>query len=170
MRLSAIILITGIFGYWSSPSAQTQPQPPGDFGFRFEVRRCLTEKFDTFSGEFSEELGGEPARCATARFSLADSRMRAIYQMIEKVRFFDLAPVFDGVPTGASQVMTTVPANTYRLEVRSGGVTHSVLWKDAYSPTTKEADTLRALFSMIIAFIHDHPEFKRLPRPIGGCE
>ena len=57
--------------------------------------------------------------------------MRAIYKLIQTVRFFDLPPVFDGVPPGASQVMTTHPANTYRLEVRSGGVMHSVVWKDA---------------------------------------
>jgi hypothetical protein len=153
-----------------SATAQTQPEPGADFGFRFEAVRCLTEKFDTFSGEFTEDLGGEPARSATARFSLTDSQMRAVYQAIENVRFFDLPPVFNGVPPGLGEVWTTVPANTYRLEVRNGGVAHSVLWRDAYNPTTKEADTLRALFSMIVAFIHERPEFERLPRRLGGCE
>jgi len=62
------------------------------------------------------------------------------------------------------------PYTTYRLEVRNGGVVHTVSWKDAYKPTTVEANRLRDLFSMMLGFIHEHPEYKRLPRPIGGCE
>jgi hypothetical protein len=140
-----------------------------DFGFRFEVGDCLTERLDTFSGVFTKDLGGDPNRTATAHIVLTDPQMRAIYRAIEDIRFFDFPPTFRGVPSGVHEVTTTVPSNTYRLEVRNDGVVHAVVWKDAYKPTTAEADRLRALFSMMLGFIHDHPEFKRLPRPTVGC-
>src|SRR4029077_9292375 len=106
----------------------------------------------------------------TAQFTLTDSQMRTIYQTVEKVRFFDLTSPFNGVPPGLNEVTTFGPASTYRLEVRNGGVVHTVVWKDAYKPTTDEADRLRALLSMITGLIPAHQNFKRLPHPIGGCE
>ena len=95
--------------------------------------------------------------------------MRTIYQDLEKIRFFDYPSPFNGVPSSDIVVATTTPASTYRLEVRNGGVVHTVVWKDAYSPTTVEADRLRTVLSTIIGFIHDQPNFKQLPRPMGGC-
>jgi hypothetical protein len=73
------------------------------------------------------------------------------------------------VPIGVEQT-TTVPYNTYHLEVRNAAVVHAVSWKDAYKPITAEAERLRDLFSMVLGFIHEHPEFKRLPRPTAGRE
>jgi hypothetical protein len=170
MRLPAVVFVGLFLAYWPSSRAESQAEPAVDFGFRLEVGDCLTEKFDSFSGEFSKDLGGEPARSAATRFSLTDVQMRTIYQTMEKIRFFDYLSPFNGVPSGLSVVGEFGPASSYRLEVRNGGVVHTVVWKDAYKPTTIEADRLRALLSTIIGFIHDHPNFKRLPRPIGGCE
>jgi hypothetical protein len=170
MHLSAVVLMGLFLAHSPSPRAQSQAEPAGDFGFRLEVGDCLTETFDTFSGVFSKDLGGDPGRSATTRFSLTDLQMRAIYQTMEQIRLFDYPSPFNGVPSGLSEVGTFHPANSYRLEVRNGGVVHTVIWKDAYRPTTTEADRLRALLSMIVGFIHDHPNFKLLPRPIGGCE
>jgi hypothetical protein len=70
----------------------------------------------------------------------------------------------------AKEVTTTAPYNTYRLEVRNNGTVHVVVWKDAYKPNTEQANQSRALLSMIFGFIHDHPDFKRLPSVILGCE
>ena len=163
--------IGGLFlAHWSSPRAQSLAEPAGDFGFRLEVWDCLTETFDTSSGVFSKDLGGVPARSGTTRLSLTDLQMRTIYQTMEKIRFFDYPSPVNGVPSGLREVAEFGPASRYRLEVRNGGVVHTVIWKDAYRPTTTEADRLRALLSMIVGFIHDHPNFKLLPRPIGGCE
>jgi hypothetical protein len=142
----------------------------GDFGFRFEVGDCSTERLDTFSGIFTKNLGGWPARIVTAPIVLTDAQMSTIYRTIERIRFFDYPSTFVGVPAGVHEVTRTVPSNTYRLEVRNAGVVHIVVWKDADKPTTAEADHLRDLFSMVLGFIHEHPEFKRLPAPIGGCE
>jgi hypothetical protein len=155
----------------AEPAAMAEPQllPAGDFGFRFEVGDCLTEIFDSFSGLFTKNLGGDPARSVTAQFTLTDSQMRTIYQTIEQIRFFELASPFTGVQAGLNEVITISPSRRYRLEVRNGGVVHTVVWTDGTKPTTEQADRLRALFSMIIGFIHDHPDFKRLPPPLGGC-
>jgi hypothetical protein len=139
------------------------------FGFRFQVGDCLTETFDSFTGVFTKNLGGEPERLVTAQLSLSESQMNTIHQTIEEIRFVDYPSQYRGVPSGLKVVTTFGPASTYRLEVRIGARTHVVTWKDAYKPTTEEADRLRALFSMILGFIHNQPEFKQLPQPIGGC-
>jgi hypothetical protein len=169
MRLSTVTVLVSLLNSQLGAMDLRQLQPAGDFGFRFEVGDCLTEKFDTFSGVFSKNLGGTPARSVTAQFTLTDAQMRTIYQTVEKVRFFDLTSPFKGVPPGLNEVTTFSPANTYRLEVQNGGVVHTVVWKDGTKPTTKQADQLRALFSMIAGFIHDHPDFRLLPPPLGGC-
>jgi hypothetical protein len=124
-----------------------------DFGFRFEVGVCLTERLDTFSGMFIEELGGDRARTATARLSLTEPQMTAVYRAIEDIRFLDFPTTFQGVPAGTQEVTTIAPYRTYRLEVRNGGVVHAVVWNDDTKPTTAEADRLRELFSMMLGFI-----------------
>ena len=86
-----------------------------DFGFRFEVGDCLTERLDTFSGVFTKELGGDAARTATAHLSLTESQMTAIYRAIEDIRFVDFPATFQGVPAGTQEVTTTVPYATYRF-------------------------------------------------------
>jgi hypothetical protein len=155
-----------------APKGNTSPAQAGDFGFRFEVGDCLTEQFDTFAGVFTKDLGGAPARTriVTARLSLTDAQMSAIYRTIENVRFFDYPSTFVGVRTDAKIITTTSPSKTYRLEVRNAGIVHAVSWDDAHKPTTVEADRLRDLFLMVLGFIHDHPEFKRLPPAIPSCE
>jgi len=95
--------------------------------------------------------------------------MSTIYQTIDSIKFFDYTATFVGVARDVPEVTMTVPYNTYRLEVRNSGVIHAVTWKDAYKPTTVEADRLRNLFSMVLGFIHEHPDFKRLPPPLAGC-
>ena len=153
-----------------APKANTAAAQAGDFGFRFEVGTCLTERLDTFDGVFVKNLGGEPARSVTAHISLTDAQMTAIYRTIENIRLFDYPSTFNGVPAGLQVVAELHPAPTYRFEVRNGGSVHTVSWKDAYKPTTAEADRLRDFFSMVLGFIHEHPAFKRLPPAIAGCE
>ncbi len=163
-----LVLVIALVLY--APRVNTSAAQAGDFGFRFEVGDCLAERLDTFTSVFTKNLGGEPARTVTAQISLTDAQMRAIYETLEAIRFFDYPSTFVGVPIGLRVVGTVTPASTYRLQVRNGGVVHTVLWKDAYKPTTGEADRLRDLFSMVLGFVHEHPAFKRLPRPTAGCE
>ena len=166
-RTLVVVIVLLLFYPYDGRSAAAQA---GDFGFRFEVGDCLTERLDTFNGLFTKDLGGEHARTVTAPISLTDAQMLAIYRTIENIRFFDFPATFNGVPLGLQIVTSLSPHFTYRLEVRNGGVVHAVVWKDAYKPTTADADRLRDLFSMMLGFIHEHPEFKRLPRSTVGCE
>jgi hypothetical protein len=161
-----LVLLTVVVLLYA-PSGNNVTAQAADFGFRLEVGDCLTERLDTFIGVFTKNLGGSQA--VTAHISLTDAQMAEIYRTVESIRFSDLPPTFNGVPAGRQEVWLTEPYTTYRLEVRNGGVVHSVRWKDAYTPTTAEADRLRNLFSMLLGFIHEHPEFKRLPRPTVVC-
>jgi hypothetical protein len=152
------------------PKGNMTAAQAGDFGFRFEFGDCSTDRLDTFSGIFTKNLGGWPARTVTAPILLTDAQMSEVYRTIENIGFFDYASAFVGVRKDAKDIMMTIPYNTYRFEVRNAGVVHTVSWKDSDKPTTVEADRLRDLFSMVRGFINEHPEFKRLPAAIGGCE
>jgi hypothetical protein len=165
-RLLAIVIVLLLY----TPTRNIAAAQASDFGFRFEVGDCLTERLDTFNGVFTKNLGGEPARTVTAQIVLTDAQMSAIYRTVEGIHFFDYLSTYSGVPTGVREVTTNSDAPMYRLEVRNGGAAHTVSWYDAYRPTTTEADRLRDLFTMVLGFIHEHPEFKRLPRPTVNCE
>jgi hypothetical protein len=152
-----------------APNGNTTAAQAGDFGFRFAVEHCWTERLDTFSGIFTKNLGGWPARTVTAPIMLTDAQMSEVYRTIEDIGFFDYPSAFVGVRKDAKEIMMTIPYDIYRFEVRNAGVVHTVSWKDSDKPTTVEADRLRDLFSMIRGFIYEHPEFKRLPRPTVAC-
>src|SRR5947209_7944807 len=106
-------------------SSDTAAAQAGDFGFRFDVGRCLgppikdlpdgvIERLDTFTGVFTENLGGEPpGRSVTAKISLTHAQMTTIYRTIESIRFFDYPSTFVGVPAGLQEEIWTHPSNTY---------------------------------------------------------
>jgi hypothetical protein len=102
----------------------------------------------------------------TARIALTDVQMSAINRTIEDIRFFDYPSAFRGVPEGLQSGTEFHPSRKYRMEVQNRGAVHTIVWDDGAKPTTERADRLRNLFSMVPGFIHDHPEFKRFPRPI----
>lgn len=160
-----ILLVVGSMVNHRAVAAQTR-----DFNFRFEVGECLTERLDTFSGDFTRNRGGAPPSMDTVKLALTEVQMSVIYRGIENIRFFDYPAVLVGVSPDAKVITETAPSFAYRFEVRNAGAVHAVAWNDSRKPTTVEADRLRELFSMIRGFIHDHPAFKRLPRPLGGCE
>jgi hypothetical protein len=160
LAIAAVLLIY-------APSTHAAAQA-GDFGFRFAVGDCAAERFDTFTGIFTKDLGGSLGS-ATAHIALTDAQMSSIYRTIENIRFFDYPTAFVGVPPGV-EVITTTPSDTYRFEVKNAGVVHAISWRDSDKPTTVEADRLRDLFLMIRGYIHEHPEFKRLPPMMFVCE
>jgi len=175
-RMLAVVVVF----LFCAPTVSRAAAQAADFGFRFEFGTCLvpsvefpngaTERLDTFNGVFTEHLGGEPRRIVTTPISLTDAQMSTIYQTLENIRFFDYPSKFSGVPAGVQEVTTTIPAPTYSLEVRMDSATHTVMWNDQSKPSSVEADRLRTLFSMMLGFIHEHPEFKRLPPATIACE
>jgi hypothetical protein len=167
-----------------APTACAPTPPPAaaqaaDFGFRFEFGPCFvpsvefpngaTERLDTFNGVYTKNLGGVSARIVRAPISLTADQMGAIHNTIANIRFLDYPARFVGVRPGA-QVITAMSAPIYSLEVRMDGATHIVTWSDESEPSSVEADRLRNLFSMMLGFIHEHPEFKRLPPDAIVCK
>jgi hypothetical protein len=166
-RLLAIVIVLLL----CTPTPNIAAAQASDFGFRFEFGYCFTERLDTFSGVFTETFHGVPARpTVTAQMSLIDAQMRTIHRAIDKIGFFNYPSTYSGVPTGLETVGSHSPYAGYRLEVRNGGAVHTVSWTDRFTPTTAEADRLRDLFSMLLGFIHESSEYKRLPFPTVGCE
>jgi len=170
MRLVMVAAVGLFVGFCQRAGAPEVLAQAPDFGFRFQFGMCMTSTFDTFTGVFTRELGGDPPRSVTTSLSLSDAQMVAIRRTLDKIRFFDYPNRFIGVPAGLRSVVSFHPANNYRLEVQRGQNTHAVSWQDSQRPSTDEADRLRNLLAMIVGFISDHPAVKQLPPPIGGCE
>jgi len=165
-RTIAIIAVLLLLQFGQTAVAEAQGS---DFGFRYEVMGCFPETFDSFSGTFVKKLGIGPADSATLNLSLTDAQMRMIDLRVENVHFFDYPSQYSGVPPGTTEVMTISPRNTYRLDVRSNGRAHTVEWTDGFRPQSDDGVRFRELLSMIAGFIHDQPEFKRLPAPRIGA-
>ena len=140
-----------------------------DFAFRFQFGCDGTESLDTFRGSFTQDASQGPVRSVTIPLSLSAEQMRAIFDTIQKIRFFDYPAAFGGLRPGAREAITTSPSERYRFEVRQAGRSHIVSWDDKTKPSSDEADRLRQLFQMIGGFIHAHPDVKRLPRQFA-CE
>src|ERR1700733_2128572 len=98
-----------------APYRHTAAAQGTDFGFRFESGMCWTDRLDTFSGVFTQNLGGLPPRTVTAQISLTDAQMRTIHQMVDDIRFFEYPSTFDGVPPGLWELRSFSPFLTYRL-------------------------------------------------------
>jgi hypothetical protein len=75
-------------------TALAQATQASGFGFRFQVGDCLTETFDSFTGVFTKDLGGEPARLVAAQLSLSESQMNTVHIL----RFIHSQPEFKQLP------------------------------------------------------------------------
>ena len=142
---------------------------PNDFAFRFQFGCDGTEVLDTFSGSFTQNASLGSVKSVTIPLSLSPEQMRAIFETIQKIRFFEYPEVFVGLRADAKEMITTTPSPLYRFEVRQAGRSHVVSWDDNTTPSSDEADRLRQLFQMIRGFIRAHPDTKRLP-PQFPCE
>jgi hypothetical protein len=163
MRRAAVVgLVTAIIGLPPTRlSAQTLV--PVDFAVRFEFGVCTTDVLDTFKNVFLRDMGWtNPA--VSAPLVLPPDVRQAIYEEVVKARFFEYPTRFSFAGD-----MWVMPADHYRLEVRSAGVSHTVVWLDDVGPRTEEADRLRALFTTIRQLLDGLPEVKRLPTPRLHC-
>src|SRR2546429_7080336 len=79
-RMLAIVIVLLLY----APKADTAAAQAADFGFRFEVGDCLTERLDTFSGVFTKNLGGEPTETVKAQIYLTDAQMSTIYRTLHR--------------------------------------------------------------------------------------
>jgi hypothetical protein len=97
--------------------------------------------------------------------------MAVVHEEIVKIGFFSYQTDFRRVVPGpGGEIATTSPSTTYRLEVRSAGVTHTVTYDDKSSPRSEEADRLLNLFKLIDGLINDLPDVKRFPPLRFHCE
>jgi hypothetical protein len=94
-----------------------------------------------------------------------------VYREIVKIGFFDYQPDFKRVipRPGGGSILTT-PSTAYRMEVRSAGETHAVIYNDGETPRSEEAERLLGLFHLIDAFLNEHPDVKRLGPIRYPCE
>jgi hypothetical protein len=103
--------------------------------------------------------------------TLSTEQLAGVYDALASIGFFDYPSAFRGVSqTGTSEIAETGPSTSYRLEVRSSGVVHSITWDDRLFPHSEEASRLLKVFNMINGFVNDRPDVKGLPVSRAGCE
>ena len=111
-------------------------------------------------------LGDPPV---STPLTLSSEQMAAVYDAIGSIGFFNYPTKFLGVkPAATAENFGRLPFTTYRLQVRSSGVVHTVSWEDRF-PHTEEASRLLNLFDLINGIVNDRPEVKRLPVSRAGC-
>jgi len=69
---------------------------PADFGFRLERGECMKERFDTFSGVLTKDLGG--GNTVTTRMSLSEAQMKTIYEAMQTIGFLTYPSDYRGAP------------------------------------------------------------------------
>jgi hypothetical protein len=137
-------------------------KPPAGFAIRFEFGVCTTDVLDTFKGVFLRDLGPTPS--VSIDVSLPSEMVTGFYQAVVDARFFDYPPEID-----PRTEWTVLPAESYRLTVRSAGVTHQVHWVDKSRASTDQAVRLRTLFRRIKRQLLELPEVRSLPRAAVIC-
>jgi hypothetical protein len=152
-----------------SIAASRQPQQPvTDFAFRFEYKPCAANTLDTYKSVYIRDMGpGAPP--ISIPLTLSSEQLAAVEARVDDIHFFEYKPDFRRVPPGLVETITTTPSTTYRLEVRRLGAVHTVEFDDANRPRSEEASRLLELFNLIIGFVDERPDVKRLPRPRVAC-
>ena len=155
----------------ASAAAQDQMFPPGDFGFRYEAKRCTTTEFDTDRRTYTRVAANSSEPRISIPVSLGPTQMVVVYREIVRIGFFDYQPDFKRVvPWPGGDTTLRTPSTAYRMEVRSRGMTHTVSYNDAETPRSDEAERLLGLFNLIDAFLNEHPDVKRLGPIRYPCE
>src|SRR3954468_14468727 len=74
---------------FSLGSASTANAQAEDFAFRFRVDDCVPTNFDSFTGQYTKTIGGPQSLSATTPLVLPDAQMRAIFEAVERIHFFE---------------------------------------------------------------------------------
>lgn len=145
-----------------------RPEPPADFDFRLRVGACsTTDEMDTFTGWFTRQL--PDGNTAMVQLSFRADQRRYLYEIVEKINFFNYPSTFQGEPRKPPTATKGGQFLAYRMDVRSNGRMHSVQWDDDQAATGPQADGLRRLFGWAVGFTREAPEVMRLPPSAGLC-
>src|SRR5262245_61199950 len=93
----AMMVVAGVL------CASTTHAQSKSFGFLLEVSSCFTEKFDSFSGTFTQTLGEISFPKISARLFLPDQQMKQIADALESLEFFDFPENYVGTPPGGGR-------------------------------------------------------------------
>jgi hypothetical protein len=172
-RTLAVVIVLLLYapkGNTSRAQAPQSAEPTADFAFRFDFKPCAGNTLDTYTNQYIREMEpGQPT--ISIPLTLSAEQMATVFAEIVNIHFFDYPPDFKRVTPGPDGYLSKmIPSTTYRLEVRSAGIFHAVSYDDGTTPRSDEANRLLNLFNLIIGFVNDHPDVKRLPAPRAFCE
>jgi hypothetical protein len=148
-------------------------QPPDDFAVKVDFEGCgpnMATTLDTYRHVYTRQMGVGGKSPISIPLTLRVEQMAAVHDALGSIGFSDYPTKFQGAsPTAAGEIKMVQPSDTYRLEVRSGGVVHSVTWNDDSFPHSEEATRLLRVLKTIERFINERPEVKRLPPRKAAC-
>ena len=170
IRTSVAAVLLSITSFAALPQSQPIERRHRNFSFRFEFGcEAVPDVYDSFTRIFTRTWLNFPERKEqNVSVVLSEAQMDHIHRAIHEINFFDYPSQFVGVPP-VEQTIVTIPHLRYLMEVRESGAAHRVRWTDSTKPSTERADRLRALFSLLMGFLREHSEVKKLP-PQYPCE
>jgi len=151
-----------------SPVNAMTAQPANDFALIFEYGACMTDRLDTFRGDFTQNMLGELDVMTPLTLTLSDKV--SIYQKMVAIDFFSYPSHYEIPMPLSGTVSEVVPANHYLFIVRNQGQTKAVEWLDnIVEPKRAEADRLCELAKLLMEMIREKPEVKHLPPSKSVC-
>lgn len=127
--------------------------------YRFGVEG--RNELDTASERFKKDmiLDGQ----LTTKLTLSLAERQRILALAEELGFFKLPEV---IPDNGRGFMT--PCDSFYLEIRTDGRTHSVRWDDCDGGESPEKVTLAKVGAVIEEIIHSKRAYRVMPLPHGG--
>jgi hypothetical protein len=146
---------------WTPPESM-----PADFGFVAAFGIYGKRVFDTFTGDFYEDMILPPGTTATAYLSLDQEQLHQAYTDFCTMGVFSYPTNF--VPKAVDMWVT--PSSAYYLRIRAAGVEKEIRWNDGTLSNDSQAVALRAWFETLARLIDASPERQALPAIRGGYD
>lgn len=122
-------------------------------------------RLDTFAGTITKDLVN--LTDTTIAVDLPPADLDSIHDAMIRIRFFDPDQLFPSLRLGSAIQPNTI----HRLRARAGSAERELVWDSGTwvgGPTTDDGKRLLELFRLIWRRIEARPEYRTLPRPVGG--
>jgi hypothetical protein len=138
-----------------------------NFSFYIEYGYCMIDKYDSYSGLFTKDMGCG-AKPETAITFLSDAQIILIFNQMSNIKIFEYPDVLVNTPD-IRQTQYSMRSN-YFLSVINGQSQKVITWNTyVYTFLPDHIARYEALIKMIMGMLQLQPEIINLPSPKCGC-
>jgi hypothetical protein len=120
---------------------------------------------NTFNGTFIKDMLNYTL--ATS-LTLTQEELNQIYSKMKEVGLFSLNQTDLKIPSNISVYHGICPLESYYLKVQDGTRIKELSWNRETELNSKLVLPFSNLVESIKEIVHSHPEFRKLPDPVGG--